>query len=597
MRIAQVATLTEAVPPTWHGGIENIISLVTEGLVKRGHEVTLFASADSKTSAKLVSTSKISFRTAGKPDILLDFTHAAKAFLKAEDFDIIHNHTDYFGLGFSDFVNTPSVTTLHSPFSEEEARKLLGSFAHLNYVALSFSHKRSLPAILNIIRVIYNGIDLSTFPFSDKKQGYMLFLGRIHPDKGTHIAIEAAKQTGKPLLIAAQIDRYNNRYFNEIIKPQIDNKLIFFEGEVNQEQKRDLLKNASGVIFPVTWSEPFGLAMIEALACGTPVIALNKGSTPEIIVDGKTGFIAETESGLAYGIENVHKINSHTCRKHVQENFSHDRMVDEYVKVYEEIVQNYKLRLTNRKVFSLFTFHLSPVYYELAEFLQLPLDQIVTYMERSHELVVHEWENFFAHPDNIGSPPCLCPDKEQVENFYKNSKYYLFDLSARSIEETYKEWMVYIGDKCREYNCKSILHYGCGIGELPFYISTNHHKITLAEIESLPFFFAKWRHEKSGLKDVEYISPEPSDSLPLDPFDAFICLDVLEHRVDPHDYFKYMVSLLKKDGILILSVDFREVFHYPLHINSNAKERYTFKPEELGLIRLNNRQPAIYRKT
>lgn len=591
MKIAQIATLTESVPPTWHGGIENIISLITEELVERGHEVFLFASADSKTNAKLVSSSKISFRTAGKPDILLDFIHTNKAFLKAGNFDIIHNHTDYFGLGFADFVNTPVVTTLHSPFSEEEARKLLESFAHLNYVALSFSHKRSLPAILNIVRVIYNGINVQTFPFSDKKQDFMLFLGRIHPDKGTHIAIEAAQKTGKPLVIAAQIDRYNHRYFNEIIKPQIDNKLIFFEGEVNQEQKRELLKNAACLLCPVTWAEPFGLVIIESLACGTPVVGLNKGSTPEIIIDGKTGFIAETESGLVYGIENIHKIDPHICRKHVQENFSSKRMVDEYIKIYEEIIKNYELKIKN---YQIPVRTLPPLYNELTNFLQMPPEKIINYMERSHELVVHEWENFFAHLNIMDST--RSPTKKQVENFYKNSKYYLFDLCARSIEETYKEWMVYIGDKCREYGCKSILHYGCGIGDIAFFISTNAHKLILAEIDSIPFFFAKWRHERAGVTGLEYITIENDKSLEINKVDCILCIDVLEHRFEPYDYFKDMISLLKERGILFLAADFREVFHYPLHIDSNTQYRYTFNPERLGLVRLNNRQPAIYRK-
>ena len=595
MRIAQIATLTEAIPPTWHGGIENVISIITEELVKRGHDVTLFASADSKTKARLVPLSKISFRNAGKPDVFLEFAHANKAFLRAGEFDIIHNHTD-FGLGFPDFVQTPCVTTLHSPFAEEEGVRLLENFAHLNYVALSYSHKRNLSAWLNIVKVVYNGINVADFPFNDKKQDYMLFLGRIHPDKGTDIAIEAAIETGKPLVIAAHIDRYNQRFFNEIIKPRIDNKLIFFEGEVNSEQKKELLQNASCVLCPFRGNESFGLVLIEALACGTPVVALNKGSVEELIIDGKTGFIAETPSGLAYGIENSKKISPSFCRKHVEENFSHTRMVDDYIKVYEKLIHDSEKKTEIKNIaINIRTpvQNLPLIYSELAEFLKIPLENIIRYMEQSHDLVVQEWESFFIK-NNIAKISA----KEEVENFYKNSKYFLFDLCARSLENSYKEWMIYIGDKIKEYNCKSVLHYGSGIGDIPFYIAGNVHNLTLAEIESIPFLFTKWRHEREGMGNIKYVplyNEELKDNADL--FSCIICTDILEHRFEPYDYLEYIISLLEQEGLLILTTDFREILHYPLHVEENSRYRYIFKPEEFGLIRLNNRQPSIYRKT
>ena len=603
MKIAQIATLTESVPPVWHGGIETIVSLITEELVRRGHEVTLFASADSKTTAKLIPTSKMSFRKAGKSDVLVDMIHASKAFSYASDFDIIHNHTDYFGLGFIPFIETPCITTLHSPFTESEVQTLLLNFPDLAYVALSYAHKRSLPPNINIVKVINNGIDVESFPFSDKKQDYMLFLGRIHPDKGTDIAINVARETGKPLVIAAQIDRYNHRFFNEVIKPQIDNKLIFFEGEVDQDQKRELLKNASCAILPVRWPEPFGLVMAEAMACGTPVVALNRGATEEVVIDGKTGFLAETESGLAYAVENISRIKSEDCREHVEKNFSCKKMVDNYVDLYESIVDKniifnlqsslltkYMPQKTPAKKNKSINFN--TIYDELSLFLKELPEKTINNLENASERLVQEWTNLFIK-NSINEY-----SKGIVEEFYKISKYFIFELCAQSLDEVNKEYMIYIGDKLREYGIKSVLHYGSGIGDLPYYVASDTYKLSLAEIDGLHSKFAKCRHEGEKFNNISYYNIENVKIADLkETFPCVICMDVLEHRFSPYDYFEYILSILEDDGILILDVDFRETINYPLHLENNEQYRYTFKPEEFGLVRLNNRQPAIYRKT
>lgn len=600
MRIAQIATLTETVPPTWHGGIELIISLITEELVKRGHEVTLFAAAGSKTSANLVKTCRFSFRGAGKPDILMDFIHASRSFQRAGEFDIIHNHTDYFGLGFVDYIKTPVVTTLHSPFSEEEAQNLLRSFKHLNYVALSYGHRRVLPPELNVVRVIYNGIDVDSFPFEENKDDYMLFLGRIHPDKGTHIAIDIARSMNKTLVIAAQIDRYNRRYFEEIIQPQIDGKLIIFVGEIDQNQKRELLKKASCTLFPVTWNEPFGLVMVESLACGTPVIALNKGSVPEIIDHEKTGFIAESQSGLEYGIEQLEKIKPINCRKHVQENFTYQKMVDNYLILYEQLIQRYK---STSKTFT-FTINshtsclLPSSLFDLLEFLNMSVEyascplseeQLLERLQNSKIYFSQDWDTCWTL---VGIKPT---NNDLIKEYYRRSPWWIYDLYARFLEVKHKEWMSYIADKCIEYNLRNIIHYGSGIGEIAFYISPNH-KLTLAELNSQPFEFSKWWHKKYGIKNIEYIDIDSKD-LENKQFDGLICIDFLEHYFNPIELFKKITSYIKPDGILFLFVNFMESYDYPQHLEENIKKyRYTFNPLDMGFIRLNNREPAVYRK-
>ncbi|MDP8964189.1 MAG: glycosyltransferase family 4 protein [Cyanobacteriota bacterium] len=355
MRIAQVAPLWERVPPPAYGGIELVVGLLTDELVRRGHDVTLFASGDSISLAKLESVHPQALRldSTVKEYGIYEMLQMSRVYEQASEFDIIHSHMGCSALPYGNLVKTPTVHTLHGIFTPDNEKM----FTHARsqpYVSIS-NAQREPRLKLNCVATVYNGIDLSTYKFHEKPQDppYLAFLGRISPEKGTHVAIEIAKRSGWRLKMAGKVDVVDVKYFEEEIKPLIDGKQIEYLGEADHTQKSELIGGAVATLFPITWREPFGLVMVESMAAGTPVIAMELGSTSEVIAHGKTGFLCHNVDEFVEAIDKVGQLNRHTCREHVMNHFSVQRMTDGYEAVYQQILaerfaQNGHLRSLNR---------------------------------------------------------------------------------------------------------------------------------------------------------------------------------------------------------------------------------------------------------
>lgn len=354
MKIIQIAPIWEKVPPKKYGGVELIVSNITEELIKKGHEVVLFATGDSKTRAKLFSVYPHSLCdssiTENKYYELLEIAQAVE-FAEKQKFDIIHSHLLNTGLVFSKISKIPMIFTLHGDLDTEQnipgQKEILSNYKDANFVSIS-NKQRNGASELNYIDTIYNGIDLNFFDFNKKpKDKYLIFLGRISDKKGPIEAIQIAQKAGVKLKIAAKIDENKKEFYNSKIKPQIDGKQIEFIGEVNPKERNQLLKNALCLLNPIKWEEPFGLVMIEAMACGTPVIAFDRGSVSEIIKDGETGFIIKSGdiNGMAKAVRKIQEMSDseygkmrQNCRKHIEDNFSIEKMVSGYEKVYQKII-------------------------------------------------------------------------------------------------------------------------------------------------------------------------------------------------------------------------------------------------------------------
>lgn len=339
MKIAQLCPLWERVPPPAYGGIELVASLISDGLVDRGVQVSLFASGNSLTKADLRALFPINLRNLG-PDngvepSLYELAHLVWAFDQIADFDLIHNHCGYPTMLLSRLTNLPILTTHHGNSSFNFTPAWAGYNGY--YVTLSHAAKKNLPDE-NYLGVVYNGIEVGSFNFSAKKEDYLLFLSRISPEKGAHHAINVAKKLGKKLIIAGKVDKADRAYFQREIAPRIDGKQIQFFGEANVAEKKELYSGASCLLFPITWEEPFGLVLPEAMASGTPVIAFPLGSVPEIVIDGETGFLVEDEEEMAAAVRKIDHIDPLRCRTHVEDHFSVDRMVEDYIAAYEYIL-------------------------------------------------------------------------------------------------------------------------------------------------------------------------------------------------------------------------------------------------------------------
>jgi glycosyltransferase involved in cell wall biosynthesis len=338
LRIAQIAPLWISVPPKTYGGTELVISWLCDELVRRGHKVWLFASGDSKTKAKLVPIWPSSLWSANLRTPHAVFALLYRKLLKMQnEFDIIHDHCEWYTCPFSEFLKPPIVTTLHHPITEE-ALVLYRKYPNINFVAISKHQKKQAPGV-NIVRVIYHGIPLERYPFSEKPKDYVLWLSRIGPDKGTGEAIDIAKLAGEKLIIAGPIFPQYADYFEFRIKPLIDGKKIKFVGAADFKKKIELFCGAKAFLFPVKRPEPFGLVVIEAMACGTPVVAFKQGSMPELIKDGVTGFLVNSIEEAVLALKDIHKIKREDCRKWVQENFGLRRMVNRYEKLYKKILK------------------------------------------------------------------------------------------------------------------------------------------------------------------------------------------------------------------------------------------------------------------
>jgi glycosyltransferase involved in cell wall biosynthesis len=349
IRVAQVAPPFESVPPTGYGGTERVVSVLTEELVRRGHDVTLFAPGDSVTSARLVPIveralwhQKIRYR---------DFTPfwsvaLGRLIQDIHQFDIVHSHLDYFGFPLARITRAPVVTTLHGRLDQPELQPLYAAFSDVPLVSISDAQRQPAPDA-NWIASVYHGIALDEFTFNPRPGQYLAFLGRISPEKGLDVAVRVARAAGMPLKIGARKPlpfkhdadaRRDWDYYHTEIRPLLDGNGVEFIGEVGGQEKGDLLRNAAALLFPICWPEPFGLVMIEALACGTPVIALRNGSVPEIIDHGKSGWICESEQEMVESTRHLSELSRVACRQEVEQRFTPGAMAEGYERVYGQLL-------------------------------------------------------------------------------------------------------------------------------------------------------------------------------------------------------------------------------------------------------------------
>jgi len=333
-----IAPLEMRVPPVGYGGTELVVSLLTEELVKEGHDVTLFASGDSITRARLKAGSPRFLRGTSMDKGLYNLRNVVACLEMAAKFDIIHNHTFQEGLAMAGLVKTPILTTLHGDL-QGDSRKLFLDYKGW-YNTISASAKKLLPDKERFSGVIYNAIDVKSYPFSPyAREDFLLFLSRISREKGAHLAIEVAKRLGRRLIIAGNVNAPDEPYFKEEVEPEIDRNLISFIGEADAKLKRKLLSEAYCLLAPITWDEPFGLFMAEAMACGTPVVVFNRGSAPEVVLDGITGYVVGTIEEMVEAVRKVPEIDKAECRKHVETRFDTPRLARDYLQSYSRIIE------------------------------------------------------------------------------------------------------------------------------------------------------------------------------------------------------------------------------------------------------------------
>jgi glycosyltransferase involved in cell wall biosynthesis len=343
MRIAQLAPTYERVPPAAYGGTEHIVHLLTEELVRRGHDVTLFASGDSETAARLRSVTPQPVRYGDMSDGLrhaeyLQLANAQACFLAAAagDFDIVHNHAGVEGLTLAATSRTPVLTTNHNPFVAQ-VQTIWDAYPWAHH-ALSRASAETFPS-RGALPPIHHGIEVESYPFGERPEGYLLFLGRFSPEKGAARAIAAARAAGRPLVLAGKVDVADAAHFAAEIEPSIDGTDVRYVGEADQTAKRTLLAGADAVLFPIDWNEPFGLVMIEALSSGTPVIGLRRASVPEVVEDGVTGFVVDDVDSMVAAIGRIGEIDRRVCRQRAEIRFNVARMVGDYERHYETVLE------------------------------------------------------------------------------------------------------------------------------------------------------------------------------------------------------------------------------------------------------------------
>jgi glycosyltransferase involved in cell wall biosynthesis len=340
VKVAVLAPPWFAVPPSGYGGIEWIVWLLADGLTTAGHDVTLFASGDSRTTAKLVSV----FEHAPSEQIgraLPDLRHILACYERAGDFDVINDHTGHLGAALGGLVETPVVHTVHGPLDGEpgEVYERIRQVAPtVGLISLSLNQRRPRPD-LNWIANVPNALDLSVYPFRPARGDYLLFLGRMSPDKGAHRAVAVAMETGVPLKLAGKMQEPKEReYFDQFVAPHLGDEIEYL-GEVTHGEKVELLQHARATLFPIEWEEPFGLVMIESMACGTPVIATRRGSVPEVIERGRGGVVVDDYRIMGAALEEADRIDPVDCRRYVEERFSPLRMVADYLRAYTTAIE------------------------------------------------------------------------------------------------------------------------------------------------------------------------------------------------------------------------------------------------------------------
>jgi glycosyltransferase involved in cell wall biosynthesis len=341
MRIAQIAPLYEAVPPKYYGGTERVVSYLTEALVDLGHDVTLFASGDSVTSAKLEAAWPRALRLdptvrdALAPHVLL----LERVRRVAHEFDVLHFHLDYLPFPLFSMLDTPFVTTLHGRLDLPELQPVFDAFDNAPVISISDSQRRPLSQA-NWLSTIYHGLPEALLtPQTAREPEYLAFLGRICPEKRVDTAIRIAAQTGLPLKIAAKVDKVDQDYFKRDIEPLLSQAHVEFVGEINEAQKPAFLSGAKALLFPIDWSEPFGLVMIESMACGTPVIAFNRGSVPEVIDHGVTGFIVEDVQGAVAALHQLDELSRSEIRAQFERRFTSRTMAQNYLDAYQTLIE------------------------------------------------------------------------------------------------------------------------------------------------------------------------------------------------------------------------------------------------------------------
>ena len=340
MRIAQLAPLAESVPPKLYGGTERVVSWLTDELVALGHDVTLFASGDSVSTGHLVPVIPRAVRLSRpRADPMAAFAAQLDAIAEAgPSFDIVHCHTDWLHLPLLGRLGIPHVTTFHNRLDTPDIPAVMARFPDAPLVSISDDHRKPLPSA-NWLGTVYHGMPANSLDPSFEPGTYLAFLGRLTKDKGPETAIRLAKAAGLPLRMAAKIPRSETRYYRERLQPIIDGEQIKLIGEVNDSGKSELLRGAAALLFPIDWPEPFGLVMIEAMACGTPVIAYRRGSVPEVIDEGVSGFVVDNEDEALAAIRRVGELDRHTVRATFERRFTARRMATDYLRIYEKVLE------------------------------------------------------------------------------------------------------------------------------------------------------------------------------------------------------------------------------------------------------------------
>ena len=342
MKIAQVAPLAEAVPPKFYGGTERVVAYLTDALVELGHEVTLFASGDSGTKAKLAPSWPRALRL--DPAV---HDHFAPLFMqleqvarRAHEFDVIHSHLDYFAYPTLSLLGMPAVTTLHGRLDLPELIPLYDQYGGMPVVSISDAQRQPLPNA-HYVQTIHHGLPQNLL---QKGRGgeYLAFLGRISPEKAPDAAIRIAAAAGMPLKIAAKVDKVDAEYFKTKIEPLLAGANVEFIGEIGEHQKSEFLGNAAALVFPIAWREPFGLVMIEAMACGTPVVAFRNGSVPEVLENGVTGFIVNNEAEACEALHDIRDLDRNRIRAEFDTRFTAQHMAQNYLKLYSRLIKGRK---------------------------------------------------------------------------------------------------------------------------------------------------------------------------------------------------------------------------------------------------------------
>lgn len=334
MKVAILSSIAWRTPPRQYGPWEQVASYLTEGLYEKGIDVTLFATTDSVTRARLEGTCEVPYAESQDVDTkVVECLHISNLMERSAEYDIIHNHYDFLPLTYSKLIKTPFLTTIHG-FSSDKILSVYEKYnANTSYVAISNADRSER---LDYIATVYNGVDSTHFPFELNPQDYLLFFGRIHPDKGTYDAIQIARRAQKVLFIAGLIQDYH--YFEEKVKPFIDERLVYYIGNVGSDERKTLLGKALALLHPIQFDEPFGLSVAESMFCGTPVVAFNRGSMPELIVDQKTGFLVDTQDEAVEAVLRIKTVDRQECRLWAQAKFSKEKMIDGYLAVYDQIL-------------------------------------------------------------------------------------------------------------------------------------------------------------------------------------------------------------------------------------------------------------------